>query len=397
MALRLAVARGMPTLAERYRPAANGFGLIRLTLAAGVLIAHSWPLGFGKPSPGATFSRGQVELGSLSVKGFFLVSGFLIAGSALRHSWSRYVWHRFLRIMPAFWVCLVVTALGFAPVAALIENGGLAGFWTHPQGPWQYLGVNVFAAMDQYPISGLLSGIPFGDITGGPSAFNGSLWTLRYELALYALIAAASLTAVLHRAARALALVTAGLFALMVREQVINGWTFRPAPHGAVQPLPLLGSFTDDQALYLGFMFLLGCTARLYPRLIPMHGHLALVAAGVLLISLVGGGFYTFGLPAYGYLLLFAAVAMPRRLTRIGRTHDYSYGVYIYAFPVQQTLVLIGAAGFGLAFYLASSLAGTAVLAVASWHLIERPALRLRDVRVTPAIRRGEPAFATGP
>jgi peptidoglycan/LPS O-acetylase OafA/YrhL len=56
---------------------------------------------------------------------------------------------------------------------------------------------------------------------------------------------------------------------------------------------------------------------------------------------------------------------------------DYSYGIYVYAFPVQQTLIaLLAPMSSWLLFALATPL--TTALAVASWHAVEKPALRLK-------------------
>ena len=196
-------------------------------------------------------------------------------------------------------------------------------------------------------------------------------------------VAALSATAILQRARRAVLVLTCCLFALTVRDLALApDWTFRPAPRGAISPLPMLGSFTDDQTLYLGFMFLLGATIQLYMDRVPMHGSLAILAGVVMAATMAGGGFYAFGLPAFGYLMLYTAIALPDRLRRVGRTRDYSYGVYIYAFPVQQVLALMGATRYGLLGYTLLSLLGTFALAVPSWHLVERPALARKDIQV---------------
>jgi peptidoglycan/LPS O-acetylase OafA/YrhL len=87
-------------LADRYSASENNLGFLRLVLATAVLVAHAWPLGFGVPSLGLSATRGQTDLGTVGVFGFFVLSGFLITGSALRFSLPRYLWHRFLRIFP---------------------------------------------------------------------------------------------------------------------------------------------------------------------------------------------------------------------------------------------------------------------------------------------------------
>jgi peptidoglycan/LPS O-acetylase OafA/YrhL len=351
-----------------------------MVLALGVLVAHAWPLGFARPSIGMSFSSGQSDLGTLSVQGFFVLSGFLVTASALRTSFTRFAWHRVLRTLPGLWVCLLVTALVIAPAVAWYENGDLAGFWGHDQGPLRYLTVNWFAAMEQYPISGLLAGTPYGSLVGGPSAFDGSLWSLHYEFACYAGLGALTLTAVLRRAPRFVLLLTGAGYLLVLRDLLTaSSWSERPPPRGAIGPFPLVGTFTADWTLYLGFLFLLGVVARLYMHRLPMRGSLAAVAAVAFLGTLHWGAFTAIGLPAFAYLLLYLAVALPAAFRRIGRGRDYSYGIYIYAFPVQQVLALIGGARYGVLCYILLSVAGTLLLAVPSWHLVERPALRLKD------------------
>jgi peptidoglycan/LPS O-acetylase OafA/YrhL len=392
------MAATMPTLAERYSSSSNGFGLVRLSLTVGVLVAHSWPIGFGTPPIGLSFTHGQIDVGNVWLKGFFLVSGFLITASVFRVSGPRFVWCRLLRVFPGFWVCLLVTAFVFGPVAAYLENGTVAGYWTHPDGPLRYLAVNVFTAMDQYPISGLLSHTPFGRLTGGPSGFDGSLWTLHYELALYALTLVLSVTAILARARRAVLLLTIVFFGLTVRDVVTTGdLTFHPIANHVITPVPLLGSFAYSDVLYLGFMFLLGSSLYLYRDRVPMHGRLAALAAVGALLTLAVGGFYAVGLPCYAYLIVYAAVALPDRLRRIGRRHDYSFGIYIYAFPIQQLLALGGATRWGPLVYLALTMAVTFPLAFASWHLVERPALSWKNLRLRPPVVPAQPRPATAP
>ncbi|MEU1752810.1 acyltransferase [Micromonospora matsumotoense] len=367
------------TLAQRYDPQDNAFGFLRLTLALGVLVAHAWPLGLARPSFGASLTFGQSDLGTLSVQGFFVISGFLVAGSALRLSPGRFAWHRALRILPGLWVCLAVTALLIAPVVHLIERGNLTGFWAHPEGPLRYLAANWFGAMNQYPISGLLADTPFGRMIGGPSAFDGSLWSLRYEFACYLLLGLLAATAVLHRAFRFVLALTIGAYLLILNDLLtVAHWTDRPPTRGAIS-LPLFGSFTTDWTLYLTFLFLLGACARRYAHRLPVDGAHAATAAVVMVVSMRLGGFFAVGLPAFAYLVLYVAVAAPRVLRRIGRHRDYSYGIYIYAFPVQQVVALLGGATEGLLIYIVLSVVGTLVFAVPSWHLVERPALRGRD------------------
>ncbi|MDG4839724.1 acyltransferase [Micromonospora sp. WMMD967] len=365
-----------PTLQGRYSAQHNAFGMLRLAMACGVIVAHAGPLGFAEGNVGATSFGQQSDLGTMCLYGFFLISGYLITDSALRSTLRQYVRARVLRVFPGLWACLLVTAFVFAPLAALYENGNLDGFWGHPEGPFDYVLTNIAASMEQFPISGLLADTPYGQVVGGPSAFDGSLWTLRYDLAFYGIVGILVVTSVLHRAPRAVLVLTGISYALILADFLAAPtWSSRPPQHGAIGPFPLIGAFAADWTLMLGFLFLLGAAARLYAHRVPMNRELAVLASVVLVGSLWLGGFFAVGLPAFAYLVLFAAVALPKRWSAISRTNDYTYGLYIYGFPVQQMIALFGGARFGMVGYILLSLLGALVFAMLSWHLVERPAL----------------------
>jgi peptidoglycan/LPS O-acetylase OafA/YrhL len=381
--------RGLPTLADRFDARANSIGLLRMALAFAVLVAHCWPLALGRPMLGSGETMRQADVGKLAVYGFFVLSGFLITSSALRFSAPRYLWHRALRILPALWVCLLVTALVVAPAIAYYERGTLDGFWGHPQGPLQYLRANWLFAMDQWTISGILRDVPYGRgiESGGP--VNGSLWTLRYEVLCYFMLAALAATAVLARARGAMVLLLLGVYGVVVEDFVRgDGLVVLPAKHGVLGPYPVVGTFEKHLVIYLTFAFLLGAVAKLYAHRVPMTGWLAALAAVGVAVTARVGGFYVLGVPLLAFLLLYLAVGLPRWLHPIGRKRDYSYGVYIYAFPVQQVVALLIGVRYGFVTYLVVSSAGTLVLAALSWHLVERPAMSLKDVVVPLPLRR---------
>ncbi|MEU0056414.1 hypothetical protein [Streptomyces sp. NPDC006334] len=131
---------------------------------------------------------------------------------------------------------------------------------------------------------------------------------------------------------------------------------------------------------YLGLAFCLGMLGELYKKHVPVSDPLALVSFAVLLGSLRYGYFYVVGIPAFAYALLWLAIRLPGAFRRIGARNDYSYGIYIYGFLVQQALAVAGCTRFGLTVYFLLTMALTLLLVVASWHLVERPALRLKDL-----------------
>ena len=158
---------------------------MRLLLASSVLLYHCWPLGgFSHPS---WLPR---TLGAVGVDSFFILSGFLITRS-WRHSKStwRYAWHRFLRIIPAYWVCLAATAFVAAPV--VWSGQRLAGgYWSAE--PLNYVSSNFFLLQRQLDIAGTPVDVPF------PGSWNGSLYTLFYEALCYGGIAALGIVGALR-------------------------------------------------------------------------------------------------------------------------------------------------------------------------------------------------------
>lgn len=154
------------TLAGAFNPRENALNLLRLVLAAAVIFGHAALLGgYQLPRPL------MLAVSELAVDGFFAISGFLITRSWLGYPvWSRYVWHRGLRILPGFWVCLLVTALVLAPLGLLLRGQSLAGYWTAADGPLGYVWRNALLWITQPGIAGS------PDWSGYPGSWNGSLW-----------------------------------------------------------------------------------------------------------------------------------------------------------------------------------------------------------------------------
>lgn len=346
-----------PTLASAFDPRANSLDMLRLILATTVAVAHAGAIGYGhQPMLGIT------EVGAMAVDAFFVLSGFLVARSYLQlNSLGRYAWHRFLRIMPGFWVCLLVTAVVVAPLIAVLE--GRPALSVFPQA-WSYVGQNGALFMRDFAVAGL----PVS--THQPYVVNGALWTLFYEAVCYVGVGVLGVLGVLRRRPWLVVAGTLATFAVIAGQEA-----------GLV---PARGE------LFLRFflMFGLGTLGLLYARRLSMRGRWAVLALLVLGVTLalghdyrsLGGGF------AFAYLCLFAMVRTPwlRRRPRA----DLSYGMYVYHWPVETLLMLVGATaltqvGFTL---LAVVTAGTAALI--SWHLIEHPALARKGMAPLGASRR---------
>lgn len=343
--------------------------------AFAVLVSHSLPLGFGVDDPGGGLTNGQTALGEIGILGFFVISGFLITRSGARVPVLRYLWHRGLRILPGLWVCLVVTALVFAPIVSLYERGTLHGLFSRSDGPFQYVVSNALVAIRQYGISSLLLDTPYGQRTG-TSVFDGSLWSLIYEVLCYLLVAGLAAVGVLRRARWLVALLALAGAGVMLHDLLRAPEI--PGPQGVHGPVFGVSGLDSYSLVYLTYVFLLGAVCQLYRERIVLHDGLAVVAAAVVVATTQFGAFAVLGYPAFAYLVLWLAVRLPRWTRPIGRRHDYSYGCYIYAFPVQQLLALVGVPRLGLVSYVMICTVATVALAVPSWHLVERPAMALK-------------------
>ena len=342
---------GRPVLADAFDPRRNALDALRLLLAGTVAVVHALQTGFGSQPV-----LGSATLGDLAVDGFFVVSGFLVARSWTRlGSLPRFAWHRFLRIAPGFWACLLVTAALVAPLGAVLAGRPAAAVLDGPHSAPGYVAANALLLVRQFGVSAVPD--PLG---GGEAVLDGSLWTLFWEACCYAGLALLGLLGVLGRRRRLLLPACAGL------------WAATAVSAAGVD----LGT---SLMLRFAFVFLLGAAGWVFADRVPVSGLLAaacvpLLAAGLVLLpdhrALAG--------PAFAYLVLWAVVRLPLRWRA---RWDLSYGLYVYHWPVQLLLALAGAAALGRTAFVVLSLLPALAAAALSWVLVERPALRLKDAR----------------
>lgn len=337
------------SLQERFSPRRNHLSTMRLTLALSVAVAHAMELGFGhQPRIGTT------NVSDLAVDAFFVLSGFLLAGSYLRlSSIRRYAWHRFLRIMPGFWTCLLITGLLVAPLIAWLQGRAAFSVFTGEQSAIDFLLANSLLQIRQFGISGLPEGV------AQPDVLNGSLWTLFYEAVCYGAIVVLGLIGALRRRPVILLAVVGLLWALIALD------TFGPA---------LIG---QERLLRFAFTFLLGSAMFVYAGRIPIRPGLATASVVLVLGSLVWLPDYrAVAAPAFAYLCLWLAVVRPP--TSVPRA-DYSYGLYVYHWPILQILAVTDAQRLGQPAFIVLGLALALGTAALSWTLVEQPALRFKD------------------
>lgn len=324
------------------RGRANNVLLLRLTLALAVLVAHSVDLLMGDPGePTWWFTRQRMSLGDFAVEGFMVLSGYLVAESWMYSSNAAgFMAKRILRIYPAFILTCIVCVLVVAP----LSGGALTS--ASPAG----LAISTLT-LQEPRVPGAMLDLPFR------GSMDGSMWTVAVEFQCYLVLAGLGLIGVLRRPP----LVHIAAWAAVLF-------------YGGVTILGLGTPFAR-----LAVFFAIGAWTYIFRDRIPRTSTLAALAAALLVAAdFAPGPVFFLVLPfAWSYLVLWAASARLIRLPNWLATSDYSYGAYLYGWPIQQ-LVIRDLGVVIPPLLLAISLPLTLAAAVVSWHVVERPALALK-------------------
>ena len=335
----------------------NNFDFLRFVAASLVLFSHSYPLLGRSDEPFGAF-LGYESGGGIAVAMFFVISGYLVTGSFLRsRGIGEYVKKRSLRLLPALCVVVVLSAFAMGPLLSALN---VREYVQHPQ-TWLYL--RNCALYIGYSLPGVFADNPY------PHAVNGSLWTLPVEGVMYLLVLGLGWRKSLNPLTLAAAITGLGVFQFLL----IDSLGLSNAVWGNL--------FLVPASAKLGLFFLSGAFLYVTRKRIAMRNPIAWTMLAALLGTVhtpIGPFIFQCTLP---YLTIWIAFANVSWMNRFGRYGDFSYGIYLYAFPVQQTLVhmfgIMSVPRFaGLAF------AVTLLLAAASWHCVEKPALAWKTRRV---------------
>ncbi len=328
----------------------NDFDAVRLLAALAVLVGHAWPLTGLAERPLVA----GIKLFDLGVYVFFSLSGYLIATS-----WARsprvvpFLLRRVFRILPALVVVVVVTTFVLGP---LVSTLGASGYLVDPES-WAYLR-NV-TLVPVYTLPGVFEAHPVD------GTVNGSLWTLGPEFLCYLGVLAAGLLALALRspAARLVAPALVGIATATVL--LVPG----AAPRGMRDVLTVIVFFAGGAVL---------SEAERHGVRRPRRRWAVVTGAGWLA---VGAFLAEREAVALAWVVLpFLVIVLGARSTpvvrRAGRFGDLSYGLYLWGFPVQQTVWLV-APRLPLAVDILLVAVVTGALALASWWLVERRAIDL--------------------
>lgn len=356
-----------PVTAADHR--SNNFDFLRLFGALIVILGHGLALAGRAPEIPVILGY---PLQSVGVLIFFSISGYLITAS-----WSRrknpftYLLARCLRIFPALIFVVLITALVIGPWVSVLPRDD---YFDNP-GTSTYI-VNNIKLWVTFPLPGVWDDLPL------PSVANGSLWTLFVEFLCYL---AVPLLFIFPRFIRPLA----ALIALIV--------TIRLA-EAPIEESPLFWAVRLRDAAGMWAFFAAGALLRLLSERFSWFRFRADVAvAGVVLAFLGTGMAPSFALEVtsvtVAYAVLTIGLARTPYLARSARFGDFSYGLYLWAFPVQQLVIdRWGVQRMSINLILVVGI--TLACAVVSWYLVERPSMKVKDLIVRLTTRRTAPAAA---
>ncbi|MEK7673089.1 MAG: acyltransferase [Patescibacteria group bacterium] len=341
--------------------ATNNFHFIRLVAAILVIVTHSYSLN-GLPEEDLMWSwtNQNFTFSYFGLMTFFIISGYLITQSAkpeFRMHFKgalSFLRKRFLRIFPALVVMVLLTILVLGPLLTIFTPGE---YFSDPE-TWGYL-----KNLTLYDRQGDLPGV-FLNYDGYPEYVNGSLWTLCYEFTLY------------------LGVMLLAIFgALRWRYLMLVGFVFA---FYKLSALPLHDPFEGlNPDMFLGLkvlaigrfalFFFSGMMLYLFKDKIPMKFWIFASAVGLMIAGWWMGEGANAGLInnlCLPYIIIYLA-QVPSRLNKFAEVGDFSYGMYIYAFPVQK-LIAWYFPGLPMSIMIPYSILATLPFAILSWELVEK-------------------------
>lgn len=340
----------------------NNFNLIRISAAMAVLITHSFAIVSGSGNHEPFRSSLGMTIGDIAVDIFFIASGFLVSASLIkRGNIVEFFVSRILRIFPALWVMLILTIFIVGPC---FTNFSFKDYFSSPD-TWSYLiKCGTLVSGVQFNLPGVFEGNAY------PTAVNGSLWSMPFEIRMY------------------LGLVTLWWIVMAITRRL--GFTrdnqelaFKATIISVFICAALLLIYkhhhgSTGKLAKLLFMFSCGSVFFVLRNRINLNHWLLTISLVALFAALLNqSSFFYVYCSVVAYILFFIAYIPSGTIRNYNLLGDYSYGLYIYAFPVQQSISALFPGISVINMTLASG-GATLILATASWHYLEERALGWR-------------------
>lgn len=351
------------TLEERYDRKNNIFDYVRILLAIFVIIAHSYPIffGIGFSDPITRKILCTESLGGISVICFFLLSGFMITQSIMHSKNSvQFFMKRLIRIFPALIVMLLLTIFVLGP---LVYNGSIVEYFKNSS-VWRYFidNVNLFGNT-AYNIEGVFTNNPY------PSAINGSLWSLKHEFIAYIILVILATLGITKNRKAMLSLT--GISVIVYVLNIKFASIFNCLNNiGVVMEIA--------QFVKLIMYFFIGSSIYLYKDKIKMNFKYFVLAVLILLTGIALNSTKYALIITIPYILMYVGTVKIKKdiLKKIG---DFSYALYIYAFPIQQLLVYYLKDKINIWVYMLLSIALTGIISIVTTLLIDNNVKKIKE------------------
>lgn len=337
-------------LRDILEPKKNNFTILRLLAALAVVVSHAVFLRTGNKADEIFSGASVYNLGDHAVNVFFVLSGLTVAASLDRSQDPlQFLTARLIRIFPGLIVCtallvifgIIVTECN--PVAYLADAR-----------VWKYFLKTMSLSTGSAELPGVFSTNPY------PAVVNASLWTLKFELLCYFLLASAGVLNLFKKAYLAWLLPIGFLLSSAFLIYKFDGKA---------------DQFEQFARFWLCFSF--GVGLFVFRNTIKISWSLGFFLAALMSVTLGSAWDRVISPVAAGYgAVLLGSVPLPG-LRSFTNKVDLSYGVYIFSWPISQTLLFampdISTSG------LVISSCGLAIsAAVLSWNLVEKPSLDAR-------------------
>lgn len=338
----------------------NNFDFLRLLAAVFVVYDHSIGLGgYKTPDWALSLTNGKFTISYLGVTIFFVISGYLISKSFIRSGNPiDFVWKRILRLYPGIFALTLVTAFLFGPVNTRLS---LFEYFQNPRFISYFSSASIIFTQQDLP--GCFELNPF------PVSINGSLWTLIFEMTMYLTIFICGL----------LYSFTKNKLTFLI-SVIYTSYLFIFQDDSLIPKHKLWNYMDINSYINFGKFFMAGSLLYVLEKWIKYTKYIFAMMLAILIFSFYHDSIFNYTKAfTVSYIVLYFCF-IKSKVATIGRHGDFSYGMYIYAFPVQQTLAhfLQGQIPFPV-FFLAS-LIGTFGFAYLSWFLVESPSLKFKDL-----------------
>jgi peptidoglycan/LPS O-acetylase OafA/YrhL len=338
------------TLAESMSAKENHLNLIRAVAAVAVLISHAWPITLGMGSVEPVERIIGYTLGQLAVLIFFAISGFLITASYDRsRSNKKYIVARTARLIPGLFISVTAVALIMGPLVSNLPPS----FYFSDIGTYKFILKNTTLISPQYRLPGVFQDNPMQDV-------EGSIWTLAYEVMCYGVIFMMGILGAFKNV-RILQVITAVIIVLLM---TLNMLDYSISPR-------------IDIFVEFALPFSFGMAFYIWRNKINISVFLTILILAIAFASMGTKAYPVLIALALSYATIVLAYMPNPWFLTYNRFGDYSYGIYIYAFPVQGLMVHLSKGEMSPAENIAAALPATVLLAVLSWHLVEKPALQI--------------------